>query len=47
MFSLNDTRYTGSRKWGLFVLPYQNDATYPPDGHQMQVDFDNIEISSR
>ncbi len=47
MFSLSDGTYLGSRKWGVFILPYQNDPTYPPIGQQVQVDFDNIRIYSR
>ena len=44
MFSLTDGTYVPNRKWGLFILPYTNDSTYPPIGTQMQVDFDNIRM---
>jgi hypothetical protein len=44
MFSLTDGTYVSNSKWGLFILPYTNDSTYPPIGTQMQVDFDNIRL---
>jgi hypothetical protein len=44
MFSLTNGTYVSNSKWGLFILPYTNDSTYPPIGTQMQVDFDNIRM---
>jgi len=47
MFSLTDGTYAAYRKWGLFILPFTNNATVPPTGSQMQVDFDNVRMYTR
>ncbi len=45
LFTVNDSTYVGSLKWGAFVLPRNNDSTCcPPSGNQLQVDFDNIKL---
>ncbi len=45
LFTVNNSAYVGSRKWGVFVLPFNNDSTCcPPSGNQLQVDFDNIKL---
>ncbi len=46
VISVNDTTYTGARKWGTAIIAFSNDPTYPPVGGQMEVDFDNIKMYS-
>jgi hypothetical protein len=47
VISVNNSTYTGERKWGLGILAGANDPTYPPVGGQMAVDYDNIRLYSR
>jgi hypothetical protein len=47
VISVTDASYTGARKWGMAILAGANDATYPPVGGQMAIDYDNIKLYSR
>jgi hypothetical protein len=47
MFTLTDGTYVSNQKWGVFILPYTNDSTFPPIGTQAQIDFDNIRLYTR
>jgi hypothetical protein len=47
MISVTDASYVGSLKWGVALLAGANDATFPPVGGQMAIDYDNIKLYSR
>jgi hypothetical protein len=50
LISVTDSTFTGAayNRWGVFIYPSDgNVVTYPAEGYQMQVDFDNITVYSR
>jgi len=47
VISVTDGSYVGARKWGLGIIAGTNDATFPPVGGQMTIDYDNIKLYSR
>ncbi len=47
VISVTDGSYLGTHKWGVAILAGANDATYPPVGGQMAIDYDNIKLYSR
>jgi len=47
VITVNDSTFTGSRKWGLGLIASVNDPTYPPVGGQFAIDYDNIKLYSR
>jgi hypothetical protein len=47
VISVTNGSYVGARKWGVALLAGANDATYPPVGGQMAIDYDNVKLYSR
>jgi hypothetical protein len=50
LISVTDATYTGSShgKYGVFIFSWTQNATQnPPNGYEMQVDFDNIKVYQR
>jgi hypothetical protein len=48
VIDLNDGTFVGPGKFGVHIYPLEgNVTTDPPEGAQMQIDFDNIRIYER
>jgi hypothetical protein len=47
VINLNDSLLTGPGKFGVHIFPLAGNVTDPPEGAQMEIDFDNIRVYAR